>query len=53
MNYEYVRILMIIIQFAIIIGVFYMIYSWVNKFISLKTEQNDLLRKIIEKMDLK
>ncbi|EPR66414.1 hypothetical protein ADICYQ_4548 [Cyclobacterium qasimii M12-11B] len=36
---------------AIIIGVFYLIYTWVNKFISLKKEQNDLLREIVKKMD--
>lgn len=33
--------------------VFFLIYTWVNKFISLKQEQNDLLKEIIKKMDNK
>ena len=45
--------LMISFYLAIIIGVFYLIYKWVNKFISLKQEHNDLLREIIRKMDNK
>ena len=31
--------------------IFYIIYKWVNKFISLKEEQNNLLREIIKKME--
>ena len=38
---------------AILVGIFYLIYTWVNKFISLRQEQNDLLREIIKKMDTK
>lgn len=38
---------------AILVGLFYLIYTWVNKFISLRQEQNDLLREIIKKMELK
>jgi hypothetical protein len=38
---------------AIIGGIFFLIYTWVNKFISLRQEQNDLLREIIKKMDHK
>ncbi|MCL4481829.1 MAG: hypothetical protein M1445_04275 [Bacteroidetes bacterium] len=38
---------------AILIGILYLIYTWVNKFISLKQEQNDLLREIIKKMETK
>ena len=37
----------------LVVVVFYLIYTWVNKFISLKKEQNDLLREIIKKMDSK
>lgn len=43
----------IVLYLAVIFGVFYLIYKWVNKFISLKQEQNDLLRELIKKMDSK
>lgn len=36
-----------------VIGVFYLVYTWVNKFISLKKEQNDLLREIIKRLENK
>ncbi len=42
--------LFIIIYLTILFGVLYLIYKWVNKFISLREEQNDLLREIINKM---
>ena len=42
--------LIVIVYAAIIIGVFFLVITWVNKFISLKQEQNDLLREIIRKM---
>jgi hypothetical protein len=42
--------LIIIIYLTILFGVLYLIYKWVNKFISLRQEQNDLLREIINKM---
>ncbi len=45
--------LFVIIYLAIIGSVFYLIYTWVNKFISLKQEHNDLLREIIKRMDNK
>ena len=38
---------------AIFFGVIYLINKWVNKFISLKQEFNDLLKEIIKKMDNK
>lgn len=38
---------------GVLIGLFYLIYTWVNKFIVLRQEQNDLLREIIKKMDNK
>jgi ABC-type multidrug transport system fused ATPase/permease subunit len=31
---------------AIVAGIFFLIYTWVNKFITLRQEQNDLLREI-------
>jgi hypothetical protein len=51
--FSFFPFLIIIIYLAIIIGVFYLIYTWVNKFISLKQEHNDLLREIIKKMENK
>lgn len=41
------------VYLAVLAGVFYLIYTWVNEFIVLKQEQNDLLREIIKKMDHK
>jgi hypothetical protein len=43
--------LLFLVYLAIIFGVFYLVFTWVNKFIYLKQEQNDLLREIIKKMD--
>lgn len=45
--------LILLFYLAIVIGVFYLVYTWVNKIISLKQEHNDLLREIIKKMDNK
>lgn len=42
-----------IIYLTVIFGILYLIYSWVNKFILLKQEHNDLLREIIKKMENK
>lgn len=39
------------VYLAIFVGVLYLIYTWVTKFIRLKQEHNDLLREIIKKMD--
>ena len=43
----------VVVYLSIIAGIFYLIYTWVNKFIVLKHEHNDLLREIIKKMDNK
>jgi len=43
--------LILIIYLGVIFGILYLIYTWVNKFIVLKQEHNDLLREIIKKMD--
>ena len=40
-----------LVYFGVIIGILYMIYRWVTKFLALKQEHNDLLREIIRKMD--
>ena len=41
------------VYLAILAAIFYLIYTWVDKFIALRQEQNDLLREIIKKMDTK
>ncbi len=46
----FIPILVGIVYLAIIFGILYLIYKWVNKFITLRQEQNDLLREIINKM---
>ena len=43
-------VLMVLIYFGVLIGILYLIYTWVNKFIALKQEQNDILREIAGKM---
>lgn len=43
----------IIINLAIIVCVIILINKWVNTSLSLKQEQNDLLREILRKMDTK
>jgi hypothetical protein len=50
---SYIPILFVFIYLTVIFGAIYLIFKWVNKFISLKQEQNDLLREIIKKMDNK
>jgi len=46
-------LLIVFVYLAILAGIFFLIYTWVNKFITLRQEQNDLLREIIKKMDQK
>jgi hypothetical protein len=43
-------LLIVLVYLAVLIGIFYLIYTWVSKFIALRQEQNDLLREIIKKM---
>ena len=52
-GFTIILVLIFLFYLAILVVVFYLIYTWVNKFISLKKEQNDLLREIIKKMDSK
>jgi hypothetical protein len=49
--FPFFPILIGIFYVVILFGIFYLIYKWVQKFISLKQEQNDLLKEIIKKMD--
>ncbi len=41
------------IYLMVLLGILYLIYTWVNKFILLKQEHNNLLREIIKKMESK
>lgn len=52
-TFHFFPILFAIFYLAIIFGILYLIYKWVNKFIVLKEEHNQLLREIINKMDHK
>lgn len=49
--FQIIPMMFVIFYLVILLVVFYLIYTWVNKFISLKQEQNDLLREIVRKMD--
>ncbi|NHE58095.1 hypothetical protein [Cyclobacterium plantarum] len=40
-----------IFYLAVIATGIYFIFTWVNRYFTLKREQNDLLRQIIQKMD--
>ncbi|ADQ78811.1 hypothetical protein Palpr_0655 [Paludibacter propionicigenes WB4] len=46
-------ILIVVFYLTIIVTVLYLVYTWVTKFISLKEEQNDLLREIIKRLENK
>jgi len=46
-------ILISLFYLSIIAAVFYLVYTWVTKFISLKEEQNNLLRENIKRMENK
>ncbi|WP_199856422.1 hypothetical protein [Lunatibacter salilacus] len=46
----FLPILIGLIYFGVLAGIFYLIYKWVTKFLTLKQEHNDLLREIIRKM---
>lgn len=43
----------ILIYVALIVTILYFIFKWVNTFIQLKQEHNQLLKEILEKMDSK
>jgi hypothetical protein len=46
-------ILISLFYLTIIAAVIYLVYTWVTKFISIKEEQNNLLREIIKRMENK
>jgi hypothetical protein len=45
--------LIVVFWLAILFAIFYLINKWVNAIISLRRQQNDLLREIIKKLDFK
>jgi hypothetical protein len=49
--FTFFPLLIVFVYLAILAGIFLLIYTWVNRFITLRQEQNDLLREIIKKMD--
>ncbi len=51
--FSFIPILIMIFYLAIIVGIIYLVFTWVNKIIFLKQEHNDLLREIIKKMENK
>jgi len=51
--FSFFPVLIFLFYLTIIIAVVYFVYTRVNKIISLKKEQNDLLREIINKMENK
>ena len=51
--FPFISIFIGVIYLAIIFGVLYMVYTWVNRIISLKQEHNQLLKEIIRKMDVR
>lgn len=50
-GFAFLPFIIFLFYLTIIAVVFFLIYTWVNKFITLKQEQNDLLKEIIKKMD--
>lgn len=44
-------VLLVFFYLAIVFAILYLIYTWVNRIISLKEDQNDLLREIIKRME--
>ena len=52
-GFAFLQFIIFLFYLTIIAVVFFLIYTWENKFISLKQEQNDLLKEIIKKLDNK
>lgn len=50
-HFGFVGILIVFFYIAIFVAILILIISWVNKFISLRREQNEILREILKKMD--
>jgi len=43
----------ILIYIVLVVSILYFIFKWVNTFIALKKEHNNLLKEIVDKMDKK
>ena len=52
-GFAFLQFIIFLFYLTILGVVSFLIYTWVNKFISLKQEQNDLLKEIIKKLDNK
>jgi len=52
-GFIFLPIVLGIIWLTIVLCLLNVVYTWVQKFIALKQEHNDLLREIIKKMDSK
>jgi hypothetical protein len=52
-NFSFLDLLPIIIYFGFIITLAYLIFKWATKSMSLKKENNELLREIIRRLDNK
>lgn len=46
-----IPVLVIIFVLGILLSMLYLLNSWVNKYLNLKKEQNELLREIANKMN--
>jgi phosphotransferase system glucose/maltose/N-acetylglucosamine-specific IIC component len=46
----FIPILVVVFYLVVICAILFLIYTWVNKFISLKQEHNHLLGEILKKM---
>ena len=42
-----------IVYVAVFIVIFYLVYTWVTRFLRIKQEQNDILRELVKKLDPK
>ncbi len=51
--FSYLPFFIYIIYIVLVLGFILLIYKWGTKFISIKQEQNDLLREYLNKMDSK
>ncbi len=49
----FIPLLILLIYLIILFGILYFFFNWKNQSISLKKEQNDLLREIIKKLESK
>lgn len=46
-------IILYIVYIAVFITIFYLVFTWVTRFLKIKQEQNDILREFVQKMENK